>query len=242
MTHHLSLTDILFLDIETVSLAPDYQNLTPQWQTLWGKKSRVLRNLVEEDPSESYQKAGIYAEFGKVVCISTGRIGENGLVVRSYYGHEEKPLLEAFAHELQTNHSGDRHLLCAHNGKEFDFPYLARRMLVQGLPLPDILNTAGKKPWEVNHLDTMELWKFGDYKHYTSLELLVHLLGIPSPKQDLDGSEVGRVYWVDHDLMRIVEYCQRDVVALVRLFLRFQNAGILSDEDITYAPSSFSTC
>ena len=125
-------------------------------------------------------------------------------------------------------------MLCAHNGKEFDFPFLARRILVNELPLPAILDSAGKKPWETQYLDTMELWKFGDYKHYTSLELLAALFGIPTPKDDINGADIHRVYWEDHDLERIRIYCQKDVLTIARLFLKFQQQPGIEDEDVVY--------
>jgi uncharacterized protein YprB with RNaseH-like and TPR domain len=125
--------------------------------------------------------------------------------------------------------------LCAHNGKEFDYPYLIRRILINGLEVPSILNLSGKKPWEVNHIDTMELWKFGDYKHYTSLELLATVFGISSPKDDINGSDVGRVYWQENDLQRIVKYCQKDVVTIVNLLLRFKGKPMMGEESIQIA-------
>ena len=125
-------------------------------------------------------------------------------------------------------------VLCAHNGKEFDFPYLCRRMLVNGIKIPKILQIMGKKPWEINHIDTLEFWKFGDYKHYTSLELLTEIFGIPSPKDDIKGSDVARVYWEEKDLNRIAKYCQKDVLALVQLFLRFKGESLLKEDDMIF--------
>jgi hypothetical protein len=152
--------------------------------------------------------------------------------IKSYYGDNEKVLLEDFADLLYKHFNDNYNLLCAHNGKEFDFPYIARRMLVNGIKLPDIINLAGKKPWEVRHLDTMELWKFGDYKHYTSLELLAALFNIPTPKDDIDGSMVGNVYWVEKDLDRIVKYCQKDVITVAQLLRRYLGLPMISEADI----------
>ncbi len=232
MLRRLDLRHVLFLDIETVPLCPAYDSLEEAERRLWDKKARFLREYREDEPEVAYQRAGIYAEFARIVCISTGIYSDHQLRIKSFAGHDESLILRDFAALLHTFYSQEHHLLCAHNGKEFDFPFLARRMVVHGIELPDILDLAGKKPWEVRHLDTMELWKFGDYKSYTSLELLVHILNIPNPKNDIDGSEVGRVYWVENDLPRIVEYCQRDVVAIVRVMLRFQNKPLVPDENI----------
>jgi uncharacterized protein YprB with RNaseH-like and TPR domain len=172
-----------------------------------------------------YHRAGIYAEFGKIVCISCGCLQGNAddkkIVIKSYFGDDEKKLLMDFAHMLQGWSNSPDKFLCAHNGKEFDYPYLCRRMVINGIEIPEALKISGRKPWEVRHLDTMEMWKFGDYKSYTSLKLLAKVLGIPSPKDDIDGSMVNSVYWTDKDLERIVEYCQKDVITLAQVLLRF---------------------
>ena len=128
--------------------------------------------------------------------------------------------------------NGEEKFLCAHNGKEFDFPYLCRRLIINGIPIPAILNTSGKKPWEVCHLDTLELWKFGDFKSFTSLNLLAHTLGIPTPKDDIDGSKVWSVYWNDKDLKRIVNYCQKDVITVAQILLKFQGGVLIRQENI----------
>jgi uncharacterized protein YprB with RNaseH-like and TPR domain len=151
--------------------------------------------------------------------------------VKSFYGDNEKEILTGF-HSLLNKTLKENYMLCAHNGKEFDFPFLGRRTLINGLKLPSQLDIAGKKPWEILHLDTMELWKFGDYKHYTSLELLAHVFNIPSPKQDLDGSMVAKTYYEDKDLERIKEYCQNDVLTIAQLLLRYKGEKIIEDKDI----------
>ena len=212
---------ILFLDIETVSAERNFKDLSENWQQLWEEKTRYQRK--ELSPEEFYpQRAGILAEFGRVVCISCGFLIPKGsffeMRVKSFCQDDERELLAAFADLL--NQSFNRHYLCAHNGKEFDFPYLCRRMLAHQISLPGPLQIAGRKPWEVPHLDTMELWKFGDYKNYTSLKLLAALFGIPSPKEDIDGSMVGATYWEEQDLPRIVEYCERDVITLAEVCRR----------------------
>ncbi len=226
---------ILFLDIETVSARSGFNELDKNWQELWEQKTRFMRGE-EDSPEEFYGKrAAIMAEFGKIICISCGffssREGQRKFRVKSFFGDDEAQLLRDFAGLLNT-HFQKEYLLCAHNGKEFDFPYIARRMVVHGIRLPDLLNTSGLKPWEVRHLDTMEMWKFGDYKHFTSVKLLAALFNIPTPKDDIDGSMVGEVYWKNNDLERIVNYCQKDAVTVARLFLKMEMREALKDDDI----------
>lgn len=229
---------IVFLDIETVSAKADYDQLSDEWKALWDKKARAL-SKADETPDDLYERAGIYAEFGRIVCIGVGflRAYNDGykLRIKAYAGHDEKALLQDFATLLNSHFHGNQFVLCAHNGKEFDFPYIARRMLIHGLKLPMLLDFAGKKPWEVPHLDTMELWKFGDFKSFTSLVLLAQLFGIPTPKDDIDGSQVGDVYWKENNLERIITYCKKDVITLSRLLLRFRGDQYPGDEDIEYA-------
>lgn len=222
----MNFNNILFLDIETVSQVETYHQLDAEWKELWDHKARSLtRGAEAESGEEVYHKAGIYAEFGKIVCISCGCLQGSGedrkLVIKSYFGDDERKLLLDFAGMLQSwSNSADK-FLCAHNGKEFDYPYLCRRMVINGIEIPEALKISGRKPWEVRHLDTLEMWKFGDYKSYTSLKLLAKVLGIPSPKDDIDGSMVHGVYWEQKDLDRIVEYCQKDVLTLAQVLLRF---------------------
>ena len=184
-----------------------------------------------------YGRAGIYAEFGKIICISVGYLLSTGgeereFHLKSFYDHNEQSVLEEFTALLNKHYSQGEHLMCAHNGKEFDFPYLARRILINGLKLPTMLDIAGKKPWEVAHLDTMVLWKFGDFKNYTSLDLLTNIFQIPTPKGDMDGGDVARVYWEDNDLDRIVEYCQKDVIAIAQLILKFKGEPLIKENNI----------
>jgi 3'-5' exonuclease len=235
------LEHILFLDIETAPAYRHYNELPERFRKLWDKKTEQL-NLGKPEqvtPDTMYKRAGIYAEFGKIICISVAyTTEENGVRCirgKSFAGDDEKVLLFEFAQMLNKYYNSPDKVLCAHNGKEFDFPYMARRMLINGLQIPDILNSAGKKPWEVNHLDTMELWKFGDYKSYSSLNLLTAVFDIPTPKDDIDGSEVGDVYWVEKNLPRIVKYCQKDVVAIIQLFLRYQGEPLIDEAQITFA-------
>ena len=232
----IPLGDILFLDIETVPQSRDFNALPEEAQELWALKTKYQRKD-EYTPEQFYERAGIWAEFGIIVCISVGYFlqTQDGRTfrVRSFTGAEDD-LLREFSELLDSHFSERRHLLCAHNGKEFDFPYLARRMIILGIPIPNKLLMFGKKPWEIPHLDTMELWKFGDYKHYTSLRLLAHILGIPSPKQDLDGSQIRSVYYEDGDVERIARYCELDVVTTAQVFLRLRNEGLLNEDEIVY--------
>ena len=234
MLTKINLEHILFLDIETVPEETSFQELSAEKQELWEQKSKYQRKE-EFTAEEFYERAGIWAEFGTIVCISVGFFAFVGdqrtFRVTSYHG-EEQLLLQEFKNLLNSHFNQARHLLCAHNGKEFDFPYIARRMLIHGIELPYKLDLFGKKPWEVPHLDTMELWKFGDYKHYTSLKLLAHVLGIPSPKDDMDGSMVRDVYYEEQDLERIITYCELDVVTTAQVFLRLRNDVLLTEEEI----------
>ncbi|WP_299533884.1 3'-5' exonuclease [Ulvibacterium sp.] len=235
MLQKINLEHVLFLDIETVPQKAAFEELEHTEQELWEQKSQYQRKegITAE---EFYDSAGIWAEFGRIICISVGYFNLKGDIrnfrVTSFHGEELK-ILRNFKNLLDAHFSSPKHLLCGHNGKEFDFPYIARRMIVHGIPLPYKLNLFGKKPWEVPHLDTMELWKFGDYKHYTSLKLLAHVLGIPSPKEDIDGSKVREVYYEDNDLDRIVLYCEGDVVTTAQVFLRLRNEDLLEETEIT---------
>lgn len=230
-------SNILFLDIETVPRFSSYNELPDEWKKLWDIKSTSLAKYYEGQTNESlYPRAGIYAEFGKIVCISCGVLQGNGeqrkVIIKSFSGDDENFLLEQFNEMLNKWVVGEQKFLCAHNGKEFDFPYLCRRMIINNLPIPATLNTSGKKPWEVNHFDTLELWKFGDYKSFTSLNLLAHTLGIQTPKDDIDGSMVWEVYWKEKNLERIVTYCQKDVVTVAQILLRMNGEPLIKEENI----------
>ncbi len=235
MLDKINLEHILFLDIETVPQFESYKELEPLTQELWESKTKYHRKE-EFTPEEFYERAGIWAEFGKIICISVGYFHSKGAQrkfrVTSFYG-DEKQILIDFKNLLETHFSTRNHLLCAHNGKEFDFPYIARRMVIHGIRLPYMLNLFGKKPWEVPHLDTMDLWKFGDYKHYTSLKLLAHIMGIPSPKEDIDGSQVRDVFYEEKDIDRIIQYCERDTITVAQVFLRLRNEEILDQKAIS---------
>ena len=236
MISKLNLEDILFLDIETVPETQRFSDLDETKQELWELKSQYQR---KEDATaeEFYERAGIWAEFGKIICISVGYFNIQGdkrtFRVTSFFGDEIK-ILKDFKNLLIGHFSQAKHLLCAHNGKEFDFPYIARRMIINSIEIPYKLNLFGKKPWEVPHLDTLELWKFGDYKTYTSLKLLSNVLGIPSPKDDIDGSEVYRVYYEENNLVRIITYCEKDTIAVAQIFLRLRGDALLEDNEIIH--------
>lgn len=236
MLQNLDLTKILVLDIETVPQYPSFADVPEKWQHLWDKKAAFIKRNEEQTAGDVYSRAGIYAEFGKIICISVGFFNRSGnywqFRLKSYYGDDEKILLQEFAQMIERHFDDPGNLLCAHNGKEFDFPYLCRRMLLNRVEIPNLLNIAGKKPWEVNHLDTMELWKFGDFKSFTSLELLATAFDIPTPKDDIDGSQVWTVYWNDKDLERIKTYCQKDVITVAQLLLRFRGDELLDESDI----------
>jgi DNA polymerase elongation subunit (family B) len=235
MLSNIASDKIMYIDIETVPQHPAFDMLDDKMKELWEKKSSKI-SKEDVSPAEDYVRAGIFAEFGKIVCISAGIIKpencDRTLRVKSFFGHDEKKLLQEFSAALTsfTSHPGTN--ICGHNVKEFDFPYIARRMIINGLSLPDILDVAGKKPWEVKFIDTLDLWKFGDFKHYTSLNLLTHIMGIPSPKDDIDGSQVASVYYDEDDVERIARYCEKDVLATAQLFLRLKGEPLLDPDKV----------
>ncbi|MCD4790154.1 MAG: 3'-5' exonuclease [Bacteroidales bacterium] len=235
MLYNLNIENILFLDIETVPMVAGYELLPENFKKLWDKKSERIKRDETDTPDKLFQRAGIYAEFGKIICISGGYLKNGNFRIKSFFGENEYELLKEFAELLDNYYTGSNNLLCAHNGKEFDYPYIARRMIINGIKLPKILNIAGKKPWEVAHLDTMELWKFGDYKNYTSLDLLAAAFGIPTPKEDIDGSMVAEVYYKDNDLERIVKYCQRDTLTVAQILLCYMGKPMIKENDIIFA-------
>ena len=250
MVENIDISKILFLDIETVSAAAEYSDLSADFQQLWQLKAQYLFRNQNDDPTEedwatSYRdRAAIYAEFGKIVCISVGIVYRDRetqalkIRLKSFASQEEKEVLQGFSEMLDQYYPDpNRGYLCGHNIKEFDVPYICRRLVAHQMPLPAMLDLPGKKPWETQHLlDTMELWKFGDRKAYTSLKLLAAVLGFPSPKDDIDGSMVGRVFWEEDDVHRIADYCEKDVLATAQLFLRFQRKPILAEEQVEFIP------
>tara|TARA_B100000900_G_scaffold386497_1_gene377016 strand:- start:112 stop:831 length:720 start_codon:yes stop_codon:yes gene_type:complete len=236
MLKNIDYSKILFFDIETVPLTYKFNDLDKRGQDLWDKKTKFLQQRDEVSADQIYEKAGIYAEFGKVVCISLGFVlqknEEYQIRLKSIAGSDEKKLLIEFIDLLNSYFNSNEFVFCAHNGKEFDIPFLSRRILINGLKLPYLLNIAGKKPWEIKHLDTMELWKFGDFKHYTSLDLLTYIFEIPTPKDDMDGSQVASVFYEEQDLDRIIHYCEKDVVATIQLFRKYQGEPLIDNDFI----------
>ncbi len=238
MLDYLDLKNVLVLDIETVPQFSTFEHLTVNWKDLWAHK---MKHLIKDSvtAADTYERAGIYAEFGKIICISVGAFFKDKddlkFRIKSFYGDDEKNLLQEFSEMLDKNYYKDEHTVCGHNSKEFDFPYIARRCLINGIPIPGILDNSGKKPWEVKLLDTMEMWKFGDYKSFTSLKLLAALFGIPSPKDDIDGSQVGNIYWQEKNIERIKIYCQKDVVTVAQLLLKFKGMDLMKEENVEYA-------
>jgi len=237
---HAELRDVILLDIETVATVGSFELLDERLKGQWTRKAAFLRREKDETDADLFNaRAGIYAEFGKIVCIGVGKFVENErgellLRTKAYSSHDEEDLLSDFKSMLdRTDPTTTR--LCAHNGKEFDFPYICRRMLINGIALPALLNLAGKKPWEVLHQDTMEMWKFGDFKHYTSLDLLAAIFNVPSSKDGMDGSQVNRAYHEDKALDKITAYCLRDVVVLAQLYLRLQGQPLIDESNIILA-------
>ncbi|MCE7862288.1 MAG: 3'-5' exonuclease [Bacteroidetes bacterium CHB5] len=232
---HAELKDVLFLDIETVRVVNHYEDLSERLKSQWARKAGFLkREETQTDAALFEDRAGIYAEFGKIIVIGIGKYTEQngvlGLRTRYFADHNEKKLLIEFSEVLEK--MGATIKLCAHNGKEFDFPYICRRSLVNNLPIPSVLNMSGKKPWEIGHLDTMEMWKFGDFKHYTSLDLLASIFDIPTSKGVMDGSMVSEVYHSQGDLKKIAEYCIGDVVAVAQLYLKMKGLPIIPPGNI----------
>ena len=240
MNKQLQFEKILFLDIETVPQAYQFEQLDDKSRALFEAKNRFQISPEKSIEQIFDERGGILAEFGKIVCISVGMLheGSQGKSIRlkSFYHDDEETLLKQFKRLLEDHYNTPYHVLCGHNSKEFDIPYICRRMLINGLALPNILQISGKKPWEINHIDTMELWKFGDYKAYTGLALLCHVFGIPTPKDDITGADVARVYYEDKDLERIAVYCEKDVIALIQVYLKMHLEPLVSEGNITHVP------
>lgn len=243
MLHHINLRHLIFIDIETVPQFSSFSQLSSAMQELWAAKHATL-HIDSETAEEGYLKrAGVYAEFAKIVCISLGffRIdkesGNRTFRIKSFHGDDESVLLNDFVSLINKHYSeADLYSFCGHNIKEFDVPFLCRRLLINSIPLPDLLDVSGKRPWETPYLDTFQLWKFGDHKNFTSLKLLAEVLGIPTPKDVIEGKDVCRVYWQEQGLPTIVEYCQKDVITVARLLLRFKgDTQLLNDSDIVIA-------
>ena len=237
MLDQLDLNHLLFLDIETVPEVYQYEDLDPKTKELWEQKMKWQIERDNLDAEVLFEKAGIFAEFGKIICVSVGFLVNAGTPsvkyrTTSFAGDNEREVLQNFSNLLNTHYNRVDRYLCAHNGKEFDFPFIARRMLINGIKLPLALDIAGKKPWEIKHIDTMELWKFGDYKHYTSLNLLAHLFGIPTPKDDISGADVARVYYEEGDIDRIITYCEKDTLTVCQLLLKYKGMSLIEEDQI----------
>ncbi len=248
MGEHYDLSNILFLDIETVPQVWDFDELDDRLQEMWAIKYGQLTktphtDLQPEHLAEGWQeRAGVYAEFGKIICVSVGMLarpkdgGEPVFRLKSFASDNEALLLSEFSDLLEKRFAQpEKFALCGHNIKEFDIPYLCRRLLVNQLPFPKLLDVAGKKPWETKHLlDTLEMWKFGDLKAYTSLKLLTAIFGIPSPKDDIDGSMVASTYWEGRELDRIAAYCEKDVLATAQLFRKYRRLPMLREDQVIF--------
>lgn len=234
---NIKLENLLLIDIETVPQHPEFNLLSSEWQHLWEEKTQ--RTLPENTSAADYyeQRAGIMAEFAKIICISMGYFTKQGealqLRIKSFYGDDEKKVLQDLITMLnQVETKNNKWSFAGHNIKEFDIPFICRRLLVNGLPIPAYLDFQNMKPWETNTIDTFQYWRFGDYKNYTSLKLLAASLGVPSPKDDIDGSMVADVYWKEKNIERIVTYCQKDVLTVANIVLRFKNLPLLKDEQM----------
>jgi uncharacterized protein YprB with RNaseH-like and TPR domain len=236
MISDIRLENVLFLDIETVPIVRDYNMLNEHMQELWEKKMAIHVKNEEGLPEELWERGGLYAEFGRIICISAGIFSSleepRRFRIKSFAGENENSILKGFSGLLGKFRQGKELHLCAHNGRDFDFPFLARRMVINGLSVPEVLNVAGKKPWEVRFLDTMELWKFGAYRHYASLALMAEILDIPNPKDDIDGSQVSRVFYEDSDISRIVRYCEKDVLTVAQILLKFRGDSLIPEENV----------
>jgi len=239
MLNNINLHHLLCIDIETVPAFEHFSELSPVMQELYNKKTERLREEGSSDEDHYFNTAGIWAEFGKIICISVGifskdkATGALSFRIKSFSGDDEKKVLQDFLDMAVKYFASYQQLLFAgHNIKEFDIPYICRRALINWIPLPAVIDFSGKKPYEVTMIDTMQYWKFGDYKNYTSLKLLATLLGIESPKDDIEGKDVGAVYWKEKNLPRIVNYCQKDVVTVAQLILRYKELPLLKPEEV----------
>ncbi len=230
MLQKIPIEKILFIDTETVPQYEFWNDIPEKGRELWETKTKNIRGELSAE-EYYYERAAILAEFGKIVCISCGIVTGKNIRIKSFFGHSETKILTDFNDLLQTEYFDGNVILCAHNGKEFDFPFLARRMTINQIVIPNALQLHGKKPWEINHLDTLELWKFGDYKHYTSLDLLAYVLEIETPKGDIKGSEVSRVYYKEKNIERIKNYCEKDVETLINIFRKYRFEGVLKREN-----------
>lgn len=238
MNLRLTAKNLLFIDIETAACKPSFDELSERMQEQWERKANNIRNDSHDSAFDLfYERAAIYSEFGKIICIGVGALywgttdDEMRFKVKTIAGDDEKKLLEEFR-ELLEKYPQKQLILCAHNGKDFDFPYICRRMLINGVKLPEALQFSGKKPWEIMHQDTLDFWRFGDYRSFAQLELLATLFDIPSSKSDISGEDVTRIYYAEKDLARIKRYCKEDVIVLAQLWLRLNQFDTVKPEHI----------
>lgn len=245
-----------FVDTETIPGYKDFNDMPEELARMYERK--FGHELANNDPDkfdnfeDHYRaRAALYPEFGKIVCLVIGVIfvddkdKQEKLKLKTLCGRHEDKLLAEAAPIIDKFDS-----LVGHNSKEFDFPYLCKRFYVHGIQLPQILNIAGKKPWEVSLIDTMELWRFGSFKGSTSLELFAHCLGLPSPKQDMTGADVAKVYYEMFDHMKdgelpfeaesaaiqkIGKYCQGDVVTLANCYRKLKYQSVIASENVIYS-------
>ena len=236
----IDIRNTLIIDIETASISESYNDLDERLKKQWDRKAVYLKNE-DQIPTDElfFERAGIYAEFGKIICIAAGffiktKSGEMGLRIKAYTGKNEKDILAGFKELINNKLDGENLKLCAHNGKDFDFPYLCRRYLINEIEIPTALQISGKKPWEINHIDTMEMWKFGDRRNYSSLDLLASIFEIDSSKRDLEGSMVNKVYYKDKDIKRIEDYCKQDVSVTANLLLKLNFMPAIAEKNITF--------
>ncbi len=233
--YNTNLKNLLFIDIETVPQKGSFDELNVDWQHLWEEKTQRIIPENETPASFYFQRAGVMAEFSKIVCISTGYFNNDKLRIKSFYGDDEKKLLQEFISTInQLEKANNKWSFTGHNIKEFDVPFICRRLLMNNLPIPEYLDFQNMKPWDTNLVDTFQYWRFGDYKNFTSLKLLAACLNVPSPKDDIDGSMVAEVYWKEKNLTRIVTYCQKDIVTVANIVLRFMNKEIIKEENIVF--------
>ena len=236
----IDIKNTLIIDIETVSATHSFNELDDRLKKQWDRKAALIRNEENLDSEELFfERAGIYAEFGKIICIAFGmyaktETGNLGLRIKAYGSQNEKEVLLNFKDLIDNKLDRENLILCAHNGKEFDYPYLCRRYLVNEMAIPFALQIAGKKPWEIKHMDTMEIWKFGERKNYTSLDLLAAIFNIDSSKVKMDGSMVNKVYYQDNDLDKIVEYCKEDVLVTANLLLKLNLMPAIARKDVVF--------
>ncbi|MEP7165691.1 MAG: ribonuclease H-like domain-containing protein [Ferruginibacter sp.] len=240
--HHIHPENLIIIDIETASENPSFDSMTDEWKTLWQEK--IGRSLPDSVSIEAFypMRAGVMAEFSKIICISIAYFNKEttlNMRVKSFYGHDEKKILADFLNTINKIESlNNKWCFAGHNIKEFDIPFICRRLLINNIKIPAYLDFQNMKPWETNIVDTFQYWRFGDYKNYTSLKLLAATMNIPSPKDDIDGSMVGELYWTGDEetraasLKRIAAYCQKDVITTGNIILRFKNMAPVHPGDI----------